>query len=143
VSVTITVRQPPGEVLLMASFDGDVEYLSVAARSSLLVEKERVSVQWLSEADSGVVDGPGVRLSARLLDDDGQPVDARTAVFTVDSGPDLRTCSGVTDANGVARCNVALSRHVGPRTVSMQFAGDVYYESAAAQLQVDLNPGRQ
>jgi hypothetical protein len=89
------------------------------------------------------VDGPGVRVSARLLDDDGQPVDARTVVFTVDSGPDARTCSGMTDVGGVASCNVTISRRVGPRTVSMQFTGDAYYESAAAQLEVDLNPGRQ
>lgn len=143
VSVTIAVGQQPGDVPLMATFDGDAEYLAVAATSSLLVEKERTSVQWLSEPDQAVVDGPGVRVSARLLEDDGQPVDARTVVFTVDSGPDARTCSGVTDADGIARCNVALSRHVGPRTVSIQFAGDAYYESAAAQLQVDLNPGRE
>jgi hypothetical protein len=109
----------------------------------LLVERERTVVQWLSEPDPAVVDGPGIRVSARLSDDDGQPVSARTVVFTVDSGPDARTCSAVTDADGVACCNVTLSRRVGPRTVSMQFTGDAYYESAAAQLQVDLNPGRQ
>lgn len=143
VTVIITVGQQPGTVPLVASFDGDAEYLAVSARESLLIEKERTSVQWLSDPDPAVVDGPGVRVSARLLDDDGEPVGARTVVFTVDSGPDARTCSSVTDADGVARCNVALSRRLGPRAVSMQFAGDAYYESAAAELQIDLNPGRQ
>jgi hypothetical protein len=143
VSVTITIGQPPGEVPVMASFDGDAEFLAISARSSLLVEKERTRVQWLSEPDSAGQDGPGVRVSARLTDDDGQPVAARTVVFTMDPGPDARMCSGETDPNGVAGCNVAVARRVGLRTVSLQFAGDAYYESAAAQLEVDLNPRRQ
>lgn len=143
VSVTVTIGQQPGNLPLVASFDGDAEYLAVEARSSVLVAKERTSLEWLSEPDQAIVDGPGVRVSARLVDDDGQPVGARTVVFTVDSGPDARTCPGVTDADGVARCNVATSRRTGQRIVSMQFAGDAYYESATAQQEVDLNPGRQ
>jgi hypothetical protein len=130
-------------VPLVASFDGDGEYLAITATTPLLIENERTGVQWMSEPDPTVVDGPGVRASARLSDDDGQPVDRRTVVFTVDSGPDARTCSGVTDADGIARCNVNVSRRTGPREVSMRFAGDAYYESTAAQLQVDLSPRRQ
>jgi hypothetical protein len=88
-------------------------------------------------------DGPGVRVSARLVDDDGQPVRARTVTFTGDSGPVAQTRSGETTADGVAPCNMPLSRRPGPRQILMRFAGDAYYESTAAQREIDLNPERR
>jgi hypothetical protein len=81
-------------------------------------------------------------VAALLVDDDAKPINQRTIVFTLGSGPDARKCSGVTRADGVARCQIGTSQLGGNQTVFMDFTGDPYYESAAAMKSVVLNPPR-
>ncbi len=125
---------------LVVSFGGDTENLSIEKQDSLLVAKERTIVQWF--ADANRAGGRYVTLTALLADDDGKPIKKRTIVFTVGSGPDARKCSGVTRADGVARCQIATSQIFGQQTVFMDFAGDAYYESATARKSVALNADR-
>ncbi len=141
VTVTVTLNQQPGHVPLVARFAGDSQYLSIEALGSIGVAKETTNVQWLPEVGPTGVAGPAVTLAARLADDDGQPVSKRTIVFVVGPGPKVEMCSALTEADGVARCKLAVSRSPGARTVSMDFAGDAFYDPATAQREVDLNPG--
>jgi hypothetical protein len=141
VKASIRIDQKPGAVPLEVSFDGDAEYLSIEKREAFLVAKEKTIVRWFADADLAAVTGQTVTLAALLVDDEDEPVNKRTIVFTLGSGPDARKCSGVTRADGVARCQIA-SQLGGKQTVFMDFAGDAYYEPAAAMKEVVLNPAR-
>jgi hypothetical protein len=141
VKVSITINQRPGAVPLVVSFDGDAEYLSIQKQGFFLVAKEKTTVRWVAAADRAVVTGRTVTVAALLVDDDAQPINKRTIVFTLGSAPDARKCSGVTRADGVARCQIDTSQLRGKQTVFMEFAGDAYYEPAAKK-SVVLNPAR-
>ncbi len=139
VSVSVAIEEPAGDVSLGASFGGDARYLSIeAAQTSLSVQKEQTVIRWLADENP-----PGLRghvLAARLTDDDGQVVRDRTVTFAVDSEPLAGRCAAVTDADGVARCKVDVARRPGSRTVTMEFAGDAYYDATMMRQEIDLNP---
>ena len=133
----ITLDRPPGVVPLVTSFDGDVEYLSIETHNSLLVSKEQTLIRWFG--DVGPAIASVVTLGAVLTDDDAKPIRKRAVSFVVGSGPLARKCAGVTGADGVARCRVDISKLPRRQTIYMGFAGDEYYEPAAAKKEVILH----
>jgi hypothetical protein len=129
-TASVTIDQAPGVVPLVVSFAGDAEYLSVSASGSFLVTRERTAVRYTGT--EAIANGVTVTLTALLADDDGQPVTNRSVTVALGSGPSGQRCAGVTDAAGVARCQLAVSQVLGPQTISVDFAGDAYYEPASA-----------
>jgi hypothetical protein len=142
VKASITINQRPRALPLVVSFDGDAEYLSIEKQDSFLVAKEKTILRWFAAADRAVVIGRTVTVAALLADDDAKPINKRTIVFTLGSGSDARKCSGVTRADGVARCQIGTSQLGENQPVFMDFAGDAYYEPAAAMKSGVLNPAR-
>jgi hypothetical protein len=138
----ITINQQPGAVPLVVSFDGDAEYLSREMQDSFLVAKEKTIVRWFADEDRSVVTRRTATMAALLVDDDAKPINNRAIAFTLGSGPASRKCSGVTRADGIARCQIDTSQLHGKQTVFIDFAGDAYYEPAAAKKVVVLNPSR-
>jgi hypothetical protein len=139
---SLTINQQPDAVPLLVSFDGDSEYLSMEMQAPFLVAKEKTIVRWFADADRTVVKGRTATLAALLVDDDAKPINKRAIAFTLGSGPAAKKCSGVTRADGVARCQISTSQLHGKQTALMDFAGDAYYEPAVAKKGVVLIPAR-
>ncbi len=133
---SIKMDQRPGVVPLLVSFDGDGEYLSVETQGSIAVKREGTAIRWIGDAGPAAGKARTVTLGAVLNDDDAKPVRKRRVIFTVGSGSDARKCTGITGHDGTARCRVDVSKLPRRQTVSMAFAGDAYYESAAAKKEV-------
>ena len=133
---SIRIYQQPGVVPLLVSFAGDADYLSVETQSSIVVKRERTAIRWIGDVGPAAAQARVVTLGAVLSDDDAEPVRQRKVVFVVGSGSDARKCTGVTGHDGTARCRIDVTKLPRRQTVYMGFAGDAYYESAAAKREV-------
>lgn len=79
-----------------------------------------------------VVNGGPAHLAGVLLEDGNAaaPIAGRSVTFSLGSGSP-QSCSGVTNASGVAQCDVnPVSQPPGPAPVTASFAGDQYYLSS-------------
>jgi hypothetical protein len=135
-SCTIKVTQAPADYRIGASFGGDAIYKSAADSShSYTVTREESTVTF-SGPTVILAGSTNAALSAQLVedganDDDGDggsapPVPSgQTITFTVGA----QSCSGVTDAQGVASCSIpgVSGATLGPKTLTATFAGDTYY----------------
>jgi hypothetical protein len=69
-------------------------------------------------------------LSASLSEDGLTPVAGRTVTITLGSGTGSQSCSGVTDATGVAACTIApVTVGLGPQPITDTFVSDGFYQS--------------
>jgi hypothetical protein len=79
-----------------------------------------------------IANGQPVTLSAILKDDVNAPVAGRAVDFTLGTGASAQSCTGTTNAAGVASCNIsAVAQPLGPGTVKASFAGDAAYLPSA------------
>jgi len=125
-SCTITVSQRQGTYPVTASFAGAGLYLSSDATATFTVTREETT------ASAGTV-GPVLRgstltLTAKLLEDGAVPLANRTLTLTLGT----KTCTGVTNAAGIASCTVPGTDPLGPTTVTATFAADNFYLAANA-----------
>lgn len=131
-SCTLTPQQVPGPYTATASFAGDSQYDGDTSPGvAFTLNKEQTQLSYTGPAFAG--NGDPVTLSGLLTEDDPTPVAGRTVDFTLGSGGGAQTCSGVTNASGVASCTIAsVNQANGPGTVSLAFAGDAYYHPSTA-----------
>ena len=63
----------------------------------------------------------------------GTDVSGQTVTFTLGSGGALQSCSGTTNASGVASCTIAdVNQTTGTVGISASYGGNTYYESSTA-----------
>ncbi len=123
-SYTYTPTDPPGTYTIAASFAGDGYYRSSSDTAVLTINKLPTT---LVVDDKTVEYGNVVNLTATLTrTDTGDPLAGRTVTLTVNGTP----LTGTTDASGVVTIPFTAGISVGTYTITGDFAGDTYYQSA-------------
>lgn len=140
-AASIVVGQAPAAVPVSAAFAGDATYLPSSDSShTFTITREETSLAYTGPtvvlAGSG-----GATLTARLVedganDDDSDPGSAapdpagQAVTFTIDG----QSCTGSTDATGVAGCTIPTitGGSLGPQTITAAFAGDTFYTGSSA-----------
>ncbi|MEP7105557.1 MAG: Ig-like domain-containing protein [Chloroflexota bacterium] len=122
----LTAFEPFGTYTLTAEFAGDIQYEPSSDSVSFTITKEQTAVHYTGP--TLVPNGQNVTFSAVLLEDDATPIAGRTVTITIGSGGTAQSCSGVTNALGVATCSILVSQPLGPgMPIHVQFAGDAVY----------------
>lgn len=130
VSCTIVASEPAGIYPIVASFAGDAQHLPASAAAAYVVTREQTTLEYTGP--TVLENGSTVALSAALKEDGHAPVAGRLVTFTLGTGVGAQTCIATTDAAGVASCARTVTQPLGAGTVTASFAGDPYYEPAAA-----------
>jgi hypothetical protein len=99
-----SVEQVPGTVPVRVAFGGDGEFLPSTVDSSATVEKRATVLAYTGPAN--VANDFPATLRGTLGEQGGAPIGGRTVTFTMGTGPSAKSCSGVTDAAGVATCTI-------------------------------------
>lgn len=143
-SCSITLSQAPASSGVTATFAGDANYAAATASRAFTITREETTLKLTSP--TVILAGSGsTTLSAKLVedganDDDGDggekvPNPPGSTITFVLGG---QSCSGITDASGVAACSIASvsGQSLGPKTLTATFAGDAYYRPSSDSAEV-------
>ena len=129
-SCTITPNEPAGVYPLTVSFSGTSQLEAANFNGNFTVTREETTLTYTGP--TLIANGSSVQLSAVLKEDGVTPIAGRMVTFTLGSGPGAQSCSGLTNAAGVAMCDIsAVTQPLGPGTVGAEFAGDAFYLPAS------------
>ncbi len=129
-SCSITPNQAAGVYTITSSFSGDAFYLASSAGAPFTITHEEDTLAFTPASPTVIANGHPVTFSATLLEDGTTPPVpfGQNVVFTLGTGITAQTCSGPTNATGLATCTIpSVNQPLGPNTVSAAFAGDAYY----------------
>ncbi len=135
-SCSITPTQAAGTYTLASAFAGDAYYEPSSDSDSFEITHEESTTTYTGPTVILAGSGVTATLSAQFVEDGANDDDGDGGPFTaVPSGQTIlfslgsESCSGTTNASGVAQCtvNVPPSLGLGPQTVTTTFAGDAYY----------------
>ena len=121
---TILVTQSAGSTTVTASFAGDAGHRpsNTSAAFSIRLEEDTLTS---TTALQVFAQNGSATLSATLLEDGVTPIAGRTVTITLGSGVGAQSCSGVTDAAGVATCTISpVTLPLGPQPVTDTFVSD-------------------
>ena len=124
-----TIALPSGSYTIAASFDQTDQFASAAASAPFTITKEEASLIYTGPVAASA--GNPVTLTAVLGEDGVTPIAARTVILTLGSGASAQTCSATTSSSGVASCSITVTQALGPIPLTVSFAGDSFYVSAA------------
>jgi hypothetical protein len=141
-TLAYTIQQASGSYDIRADFtssNDDYDGSSHTLVDGLTVTLEETTLTYTG--DTVIANGGSATMRALLVedganDDDsddptGTPIAGRTVQFTLGTGVTAQTCSGVTNASGIATCSInPVSQPLGPGVVSASFAGDAFYRPA-------------
>jgi hypothetical protein len=86
--------------------------------------------------DTHLADGTPAHLSAVLTEGGVTPISGRAVVLTLGSGATQQSCTGATNASGVALCTIASVNQPlnsgGTVAISATFNGDAFYQPSSA-----------
>ncbi|MFI4969230.1 MAG: Ig-like domain repeat protein, partial [Lysobacterales bacterium] len=121
--------QTPGPHTLTANFASDSSFAGSSASTAFTITKEESAIAFtIASAVTGDFDDPAT-LQAQLSTDGGTtPIAARMVTFALGA----LTCSAVTDAGGIAACQITPDQPAGPQPLSVTFASDAFYTASAA-----------
>jgi hypothetical protein len=121
-SCSITPTQVPGPYEIEASFGPDEDYESSSDSRPFTINKEETTTAYIGPTVilSG---GSGVTLEGELLEDGVVPIEGRELELSLGG----QSCTGVTDAAGIASCTIIYSGPLGSQPLVASFAGDAYY----------------
>jgi hypothetical protein len=120
----ISITQAPGSYVVTSTFAGDAAYAGSTDTDSFQVTREETSIDVLTP--QYVAASRTVALSAKLLEDNQTPIAGRTLTLSLGS----HSCTGTTNASGIATCTVAMTTY-GSMARTASFAGDAYYEASS------------
>ena len=139
---SITLTQVPGPYAVVASFAGSGNFQGSTVSTPFVITREETTVTY--NGDTIVGNGNPAHMSATLLEDGNPaaPIAGRTISFTLGTGGSTQTCSGPTNASGVAACTIIVNQPFGPQPIAVNFAGDSFYlpSSTTASLFVPEPP---
>jgi hypothetical protein len=122
----ITLNQAPGNYTVNASYAGNGLLLASSASSPFTITREETTLTYTG--DTLIANGGTAHLAGLLREDGIVPIAGRTVTFTLGSGGSAQTCTGITNASGIATCDISpVSQPLGPGSVSAAFAGDAFY----------------
>jgi hypothetical protein len=140
-SCSLVVDQPPGPVTLTATFAGNDDFAPATASVPFTIEKAATMLVYTGPTSGKK--GTSVTVSARLTLN-GAPVAGKSVSFTLGSGASLLgtsssttglpSCTGNTNAQGVASCSLRLPYSTGTKTLYVRFAGDASFQPAATSV---------
>jgi hypothetical protein len=124
-SCSVVINQSPGQYQLTATFDGDATRMGSTTTRTFTVGLEDTKLTYTGDTAQDYHDT--AHLSAVLTDpDDGTAIAGKQVDFTLGT----QSCSAITDAAGVAACDIVLNQVPGPYTVQANFAGDTNFQPA-------------
>jgi len=130
----ITPSEPAGTYTVTATFSTDNQYLGSSDSKPFTVTLEETSLAYTG--DTHLANGTPAHLSAVLTEDGVSPISGRTVVLTLGSGATQQSCTGTTDASGVAACTIASVNQPlnsgGTVAISATFNGDAFYQPSSA-----------
>ena len=119
---TVTITNPPSGVFTVTTSFPGTESLAPSSSGSAQVSVYQPVLLTMPPSVTGTAGGR-IALTARVTTvPDGAPVPGQTVTFS-DSGfpPGFPSCDALTDANGIATCNVAWTGFPGAATVTATF----------------------
>ncbi len=127
-SCSITPTQAAGTVNIAASFAGDTDYVPSSDTQSFAITKEETTTTYTGP--TVILQGAsGVTLKAQLLEDGTTAPVPFGQTITLSLGG--QSCTGTTDASGVASCTLVFNGALGPQPLSAVFAGDPFYRPSS------------
>jgi hypothetical protein len=100
--------------------------LASSGSSPFTITREETTLTYTG--DTLIANGGTAHLAGLLREDGIVPIAGRTVTFTLGSGGSAQTCTGITNASGIATCDISpVSQPLGPGSVSAAFAGDAFY----------------
>jgi hypothetical protein len=135
-SCTIKVTQAPDVYTITASFTGDAIHKAASDASQRFTVTREESTLTFTGSTVILAGSTNATLSAQLVEDGANDTDGDKGPFVADpTGQTItftlgaQSCSGVTDATGVASCSISgvSGSTLGSNTLSAAFAGDAYY----------------
>jgi RHS repeat-associated protein/uncharacterized repeat protein (TIGR01451 family) len=133
--VAVTAAVSPAELQVTVDFAGGSGLPALRATQTVTVEREDVLLEYTAKTLLGTAVPQPV--SARLRDPDSlTPIAGKTVTFSVGTV----TATAVTDGNGVAATTITLgpNQMSGPSSLTVSFAGDVFYEPAFRTVAVTI-----
>jgi hypothetical protein len=131
-SCNITLDQIPGSYTVTADFAATDALKGSSASAAFTITREETTLSYMG--DTVIANNTTATLSGVLLEDGVVPIAGRTVVFTIGSGGNAQTCSGKTDAAGVAACPIfPVNQPFGVGVVAGNFSGDAFYLPSSAQ----------
>jgi hypothetical protein len=128
-SCSITPSEPSGTYNVTASFAGDSLYVPSSTTAAFEVKLEEDTLTSTGSLQVFAQNGTAT-MSASLAEDGLTPVAGRTVTVALGSGAGAQSCTGVTDATGVATCTIApVTVGLGPQPITDTFASDGFYQS--------------
>ncbi|HEV2035956.1 MAG TPA: hypothetical protein VGU71_17475, partial [Candidatus Dormibacteraeota bacterium] len=128
-SCAITPNEAAGSYTITGSYAGSASFLPASGTGTLVVTLEETTIKYTGPTN--IPSGSPTTLSAVLLEDGATPIAGRTVTLTLGSGATAQSCTGVTNAAGVASCTIAsVNQPGGPGTATASFAGDAFYRPA-------------
>jgi uncharacterized repeat protein (TIGR01451 family) len=127
-SCSLTPSEMAGNYSLVASFDDttDPHYATTSTSALFTVTLEEATASYVGP--TVILQGSsGVTLSGKLLEDGVTPIAGRMLTL----GLGAQSCSGTTDASGIASCSLIFTGPLGPEPLSVTFLSDGYYVSAS------------
>ncbi|PWK78587.1 Ig-like domain-containing protein [Lentzea atacamensis] len=125
-SCSITPNEPAGTYPVTAAFAGSKGLLPSNTGADFVVTKEETALTYTGDAT--VANAEPARLAAKLTEDDGTPVAARTVQLNLGE----QSCVDTTDTQGTAECTItSVDQPLNPTAtvpVTATFAGDQFYE---------------
>jgi hypothetical protein len=133
-SCSITPNEPEGSYSLGATFAGDTakspQLLPSSGTNTFVVTLEETAITYTGP--SIAVSGMSITMTANLTTDGG-PLSGRAVLMTLGSGSTAQSCTGTTNAAGVASCTIAtVNQTAGSVPILVSFAGDAHYRPASA-----------
>ncbi len=142
---SISPNEPTGSYATTATFSGDSsqapQLLPTSGASTFTVTQAPTSLTYTGTMS--VTNGQSATLSGVLTTSEPAPgtdVAGQTVTFSLGSGSALQSCSGTTDASGIARCTIAdVNQTSGTVGVATSFGGTTYYQSSSTASTVSVH----
>lgn len=130
-SCTLTLNQIPGSYTVTASFAASGLFQASSTSATFTITREETTLSYTG--DTVIANDTTAHLSGVLLEDGLVPIAGRTVVFTLGTDGSAQTCSGITNAAGVASCTIfVVNQPFGAGIVAAAFAGDAFYLPSSA-----------
>jgi hypothetical protein len=130
-SCDLTLNQIPGSYTVTATFAGSGLFEPSNTSAPFTITREETTLSYTG--DTIIANNTSAHLSGVLLEDGTVPIAGRTVLFTLGTGGTAQTCSGATNAAGLAECTIfPVNQPLGAGVVSANFAGDAFYLPSSA-----------
>jgi hypothetical protein len=118
----ITPTQAAGPYNIVASFAGGTNYVSSEDSKPFTITKEETTTTYTGPTVI-LMGASGVTLQGKLLEDGLTPIEGRTLTLSLGA----QSCTGTTNAAGVAECSLTYTGSLGSVSLEASFAGDAFY----------------